>query len=83
MRYRKTFIQSFYSLFSYLFLLKLKRLSKTAIKEALKKEDPEEKRLTYIEIESADHGFRCEQRSSFNAEASKIGWGLLLEKLNA
>ena len=54
-----------------------------AIKEALKKEDPEGERLTYIELESADHGFMCEQRSSFNAEASELGWGLLLEKLNA
>ena len=54
-----------------------------AIKEALKKEDPEGERLTYIELESADHGFMCEQRSSFNAEASEIGWRLLLEKLNA
>ncbi len=55
---------------------------RTAIKEALKKEDPDGERLTYIEIEAADHGFMCEQRSSFNAEASEIGWGLLLEKLN-
>ena len=54
-----------------------------AIKEALKKEDPEEDRLTYIELESADHGFMCEQRASFNADASELGWGLLLEKLNA
>ena len=56
---------------------------RTAIKEALKKEDPEGERLTYVEVESADHGFMCEQRSSFNADASELGWGLLLEKLNA
>ena len=36
-----------------------------------------------IEVESADHGFMCEQRASFNADASELGWGLLLEKLNA
>ena len=54
---------------------------RTAIKEALKKEDPERERLTYVEVESADHGFMCEQRSSFNAKASELGWCLLLEKL--
>ncbi len=54
-----------------------------AIKKALRKEDPEGSRLTYIEVESADHGFMCEQRASFNADASSLGWGLLLEKLNA
>ncbi len=56
---------------------------RAAIKEALKKEDPEGERLTYVEVESADHGFMCEQRSSFNAEASEVGWRLFLEKLNA
>ncbi len=56
---------------------------RTSIQEALRKEDPEGSRMTYIEVESADHGFMCEQRSSFNAEASELGWGLLLEKLNA
>ncbi len=54
-----------------------------AIQEALQKEDPSGERLIYIEVESADHGFMCEQRSSFNAEASEIGWSLLLEKLNS
>ncbi len=56
---------------------------RTSIQEALRKEDPEGSRMTYIEVESADHGFMCEQRSSFNAEASELGWGLLLKKLNA
>ena len=52
------------------------------MKEALEKEDPEGNRLTYIEIESADHGFMCEQRASFNAKASEFAWRLLLESLN-
>ena len=56
---------------------------RTAIQEALRKEDPDGNRMTYIEVESADHGFMCEQRASFNADASELGWGLLLEKLNA
>ena len=56
---------------------------RTSIQEALRKEDPEGSRMTYIEVESADHGFMCEQRASFNAKASELGWGLLLEKLNA
>ena len=56
---------------------------RTSIQEALRKEDPEGSRMTYIEVQSADHGFMCEQRASFNAKASELGWGLLLEKLNA
>jgi len=56
---------------------------RTSIQEALRKEDPKEKRLTYVEVESAGHGFMCEQRASFNTDASEFGWGLLLEKLNA
>ncbi len=52
------------------------------IKKALQKEDPNGSRLSYIEIKSADHGFMCEQRANFNAEASELGWRLLLEKLN-
>ena len=54
-----------------------------AIKGALTKEDPEGERLSYNELESANPGFMCAQRSSFNAKASELGWGLLLEKLNA
>ncbi len=55
---------------------------RTAIQEALKKEDPEGNRLTFVEVESATHGFMCEQRASFNAEASEFGWNLLLGRLN-
>ncbi|WP_320674923.1 dienelactone hydrolase family protein [Prochlorococcus sp. MIT 1341] len=54
-----------------------------AIKEALKKEDPEGSRLKYNEIESADHGFMCEQRSSFNALPSEFDRRLLLDSLNS
>ncbi len=53
-----------------------------AIKEALKRENPDSKRLSYIEIDEADHGFMCEQRSSFNPKASELGWQLLLAELN-
>ena len=56
---------------------------RTSIQEALRKEDPEGSRMTYIEVQSAAHGFMCEQRASFNAFASELGWGLLLEKMNA
>ena len=56
---------------------------RNAIQDALKKEDPEGSRLIYIEVESAGHGFMCEQRTSFNAEAASLGWDLLLEKLNS
>ncbi len=53
-----------------------------AIQESLKRENPDGKQLSYIEIDGADHGFMCEQRQSFNSEASEFGWNLLLEKLN-
>ena len=53
-----------------------------AIQESLTRENPEGTRLSYIEIDGADHGFMCEQRQSFNSEASEFGWSLLLEKLN-
>ena len=42
-------------------------------------QDPDEERLRYIEIIGADHGFMCEERESFAAEASALGWRLLLE----
>ncbi len=56
-------------------------LDRVAIKEALENEDPEGKRLPYVDIYSADHGFICEQRESFDAEASQFAWRLLLEHL--
>ena len=54
---------------------------RTSIKDALSKEDPSQSRLSYREIEDADHGFMCEQRASFNPNASAIGWKLLMNEL--
>jgi carboxymethylenebutenolidase len=53
-----------------------------AIKNALKKEDPNGSRMSYVEIEDADHGFMCEQRGSFNPKASTLGWQLLMNELS-
>ena len=50
-----------------------------AIQAALRMQDPDEERLRYVEINGADHGFMCEERESFAAEASALGWRLLLE----
>ena len=55
---------------------------RTSIKDALKKEDPSQIRLSYVEIEYADHGFMCEQRASFNPNASALGWKLLMNELS-
>ena len=49
-----------------------------AIKSALNQEDPQENRLRYVEIEGAKHGFMCEERSSFSANASSISWHFLI-----
>jgi len=51
------------------------------IQEALEKENPDGERFNYVEIDGADHGFMCEQRPSFNAQASEFGWQLLLAEL--
>ena len=53
---------------------------RTSIQEALIKADPSEVRLSYIEIEDADHGFMCEQRASFSPNASTLGWQLLMNE---
>ena len=55
---------------------------RTSIQEALSKADPSEVRLSYVEIEDADHGFMCEQRTSFNPNASVLGWKLLMSELS-
>ena len=55
---------------------------RTSIQEALSKENPSQNRLSYVEIEDADHGFRCEQRASFNPNASALGWKLLMGELS-
>ena len=55
---------------------------RTSIKEALSKKDPSQSRLSYVEIEDADHGFMCEQRASFSPNASALGWKLLMSELS-
>ena len=52
------------------------------IKKRFKKLDPLEQRFSYVEIENADHGFMCEERDSFDKDASLIGWNLLMEEFN-
>jgi len=52
------------------------------IKKRFKEVDPLEERFIYIEIEGADHGFMCEERGSFNKDASLIGWNLLMKEFN-
>ena len=51
------------------------------IKKRFKRLDPLENRFSYVEIVGADHGFMCEERESFNKEASLIGWNLLMQEL--
>ena len=50
-----------------------------AIESALKNHDSTSSRFRYLELNGADHGFMCEERSSFNPVASSQGWQLLLE----
>ena len=50
------------------------------IKKRFKKLDPIEERFSYLEIEGADHGFMCEERESFDKDASLIGWNLLMKE---
>ncbi len=52
------------------------------IKKRFKKLDPFGKRFNYVEIESAKHGFMCEERESFDKDASLIGWNLLMKEFN-
>ena len=52
------------------------------IKKRFKKLDPFGKRFSYVEIERADHGFMCEERDSFDKDASLIGWNLLMKEFN-
>jgi len=52
------------------------------IKKRFKKLDPLEERFIYVEVKGADHGFMCEERESFNKDASLIGWNLLMKELN-
>ena len=51
---------------------------RSAIRSALAAADPSGERLRYIEINGVDHGFMCEARESFDAEASALGWQLML-----
>lgn len=50
---------------------------RAAIEAALSKEDPKGDRLRYVSIEGADHGFMCEARGNFKAEAAALGWQML------
>ena len=52
------------------------------IKKRFKKLDPLEERFSYVEIKNADHGFMCEERDSFDKDASLIGCNLLMEEFN-
>ncbi len=52
------------------------------IKKRFKKIDPLEERFIYVEVKGGDHGFMCEERESFNKDASSIGWDLLMKELN-
>ena len=52
------------------------------IKKRFKKVDPLEEKFIYIEVEGADHGFMCEERESFDKDASLIGWNLLMKEFN-
>ena len=51
-------------------------------KKRFKKLVPSEERFIFIEVKGADHGFMCEERESFNKDASLIGWTLLMKELN-
>ena len=52
------------------------------IKKRFKKLDPFGERFSYVEIESAVHGFMCEERDSYDKAASLIGWNVLMKELN-
>lgn len=52
---------------------------RAAIQAALKGADETGERLRYVELEGADHGFMCEERDSFDLDASQRGWAWLLE----
>ena len=52
------------------------------IKKRFKDLDPLEERFIYVEVKGAEHGFMCEERQSFDKEASSIGWNLLMKELN-
>ncbi|WP_369793814.1 dienelactone hydrolase family protein [Synechococcus sp. KORDI-100] len=54
---------------------------RSEIQTALRAEDPSGSRLAYVEVAGADHGFMCEARSSFDAQASQLGWSLLWRDL--
>ena len=50
---------------------------RAAIQAALSKADPGGDRLRYVSMEGADHGFMCEARGSFKADAAALGWQML------
>ena len=54
---------------------------RTAIASAIALADPSAKRLRYIEVTGACHGFMREERSTFDAKAATIGWQLIDKQL--
>ena len=52
------------------------------IEKRFKKVDPLEERFFYVEVEGANHGFMCNERQSFDKDASSIGWNLLMKEFN-
>ncbi len=52
------------------------------IKKRFKDLDPFEERFIYVEVKGAEHGFMCEERESFDKDASLIGMNLLMKELN-
>ena len=52
------------------------------IKKRFKKVDPLEDKFFYVEVEGANHGFMCDERETFDKDASLIGWNLLMKEFN-
>ena len=53
------------------------------IAAALSAADVSGKRLRYVELQGADHGFMCDVRQTFDPEAAAQGWRILFEHLTA
>ena len=56
---------------------------RSKVRAALVACDPGGQRLRDVELVGADHGFMCETRQSYNAEAAAFGWELLVKELRA
>jgi Dienelactone hydrolase and related enzymes len=53
---------------------------RASLASALREHD---KKYVNVEISFADHGFFCDQRPSYDAEASRYAWGLTLDFLKS